>query len=115
MGFVEFAAKYDQIGQITILAKLIRFYEKTCQHYFMMFHCFLITAAANLLSPLGSYGGGGGGTPVSTPGRARVSSNLRQQRSFESSDSMQSPGGATTGSGLVPGSIFFKKFIARKG
>ena len=104
---------HHQIGQITTLEKLIRFNEKT--HYFMMFHCFLITAAANLLSPLGSYGGGGGGTPVSTPGRARVSSNLRQQRSFESSDSMQSPGGATTGSGLVPGSIFFKKFIARKG
>ena len=83
-----------------------------------MFHdisLFFITAAANLLSPLGSYGVGGGGTPVSTPGRARVSSNLRQQRSFESSDSMQSPGGATTGSGLVPGSIFFQEVYCSKG
>ena len=81
------------------------------QTHFIVF--FLISAAANLLSPMGSYGGGG--TPASTPSRARVSSNLRQQRSFESSDSMQSPGGATAGSGLVPGSTFLKKFIAPKG
>ena len=53
---------------------------------------------ANLLSPMGSYG-----TPASTPGRSRVT--LRQQRSLESSDSMQSPCGglgSIAGAGSSP-------------